>query len=71
VRRDLGDGAVILFHLAGDGRLVATSGIGRGNAVARDIRVAELIIARRAKPPAEGLASSTVKLKALLAVDAP
>ena len=28
VRRDLGDGAFILFHLAADGRLVAASGIG-------------------------------------------
>jgi 3-phenylpropionate/trans-cinnamate dioxygenase ferredoxin reductase subunit len=37
VRRDLGDGAFILFHLKHDGRLVAASGIGPGNAVARDI----------------------------------
>ena len=29
VRRELGDGAFILFHLAADGRLVAASGIGR------------------------------------------
>ena len=40
VRRDLGGGAFILFHLAGDGRLVAASGIGQGNTVARDIRLA-------------------------------
>ena len=45
VRRDLGDGAFILFHLAADGRLVAASGIGPGNAVARDIRLAEMLIA--------------------------
>ena len=50
VRRELGDGAFILFHLAPDGRLLAASGIGPGNAVARDIRLAEMLIARQATP---------------------
>ena len=67
VRRDLGDGAFILFHLAADGRLVAASGIGPGNAVARDIRLAEMLIARRAAPPPEKLAAADIRLKALLA----
>jgi 3-phenylpropionate/trans-cinnamate dioxygenase ferredoxin reductase subunit len=67
VRRDLGDGAFILFHLAEDGRLVAASGIGPGNAVARDIRLAEMLIARRATPAPEALQSQAVKLKSLLA----
>ncbi|RVB48859.1 ferredoxin reductase, partial [Mesorhizobium sp. M7A.F.Ca.CA.002.03.1.1] len=67
VRRDLGDGAFILFHLAEDGRLVAASGIGPGNAVARDIRLAEMLIAKRAKPAPEALGSPDVKLKSLLA----
>ncbi|MDG4894571.1 FAD-dependent oxidoreductase [Mesorhizobium sp. WSM4976] len=67
VRRDLDDGAFILFHLAGDGRLVAASGIGPGNAVARDIRLAEMLIAKRASPAPEALGSQTVKLKSLLA----
>ncbi|MBN9220006.1 MAG: FAD-dependent oxidoreductase [Mesorhizobium sp.] len=67
VRRDLGESAFILFHLAGDGRLVAASGIGPGNAVARDIRLAEMLIARRASPAPEALGSPEVKLKALLA----
>ncbi|MER8385069.1 FAD-dependent oxidoreductase [Mesorhizobium sp. M1428] len=66
-RRDLGDGAFILFHLAEDGRLVAASGIGPGNAVARDIRLAEMLIAKQAKPAPEALVSQTVKLKSLLA----
>jgi 3-phenylpropionate/trans-cinnamate dioxygenase ferredoxin reductase subunit len=66
-RRDLGDGAFILFHLAEDGRLVAASGIGRGNAVAKDVRLAEMLIARRAHPPIEKLTAADVKLKALLA----
>lgn len=67
VRRDLGDGAFILFHLAQDGRLVAASGIGPGNAVARDIRLAEMLIGRQAKPAPESLGSQAVKLKSLLA----
>ncbi|WP_434221250.1 NAD(P)/FAD-dependent oxidoreductase [Mesorhizobium caraganae] len=67
VRRDLSDGAFILFHLAEDGRLMAASGIGPGNAVARDIRLAEMLIAKRAKPAPEALGSQDVKLKSLLA----
>lgn len=67
VRRDLGDGAFILFHLAEDGRLVAASGIGPGNAVARDIRLAEMLIAKRATPDREALGSQAIKLKSLLA----
>jgi 3-phenylpropionate/trans-cinnamate dioxygenase ferredoxin reductase subunit len=67
VRRDLGDGAFILFHLAPDGRLLAASGIGPGNAVARDIRLAEMLIAKGARPRPEELASAGVKLKSLLA----
>ncbi|TPI66156.1 ferredoxin reductase [Mesorhizobium sp. B3-1-3] len=67
VRRDLDDGAFILFHLAQDGRLVAASGIGPGNSVARDIRLAEMLIAKRASPAPEALGSQAVKLKSLLA----
>ncbi|WP_421917539.1 NAD(P)/FAD-dependent oxidoreductase [Mesorhizobium sp.] len=67
VRRDLGDGAFILFHLADDGRLVAASGIGAANAVAREIRLAEMLIGKRARPAPEALGSREVKLKSLLA----
>ncbi len=67
VRRDVGEDAFILFHLAADGRLVAASGIGPGNAIARDIRLAEMLIARGAKPPGDKLAASDTKLKSLLA----
>ncbi|MBZ9793641.1 FAD-dependent oxidoreductase [Rhizobium sp. 3T7] len=67
LRRDLGDGAFILFHLDRVGRLLAASGIGRGNAVARDIRLAEMLIAARAHPDPAALVASSVKLKSLLA----
>jgi len=67
VRRDICEGAFILFHLSATGRLVAAGGIGPGNAVARDIRLAEMLIAKRAHPPREKLAAADWKLKALLA----
>lgn len=67
VRRDVGDGAFILFHLDAGGRLVAASGIGKGNAVARDIRLAEMLIAKGVRPVTAQLASPDIKLKALLA----
>jgi 3-phenylpropionate/trans-cinnamate dioxygenase ferredoxin reductase component len=67
LRRDLGEGAFLLFHLDDAGRLLAASGIGRGNVVARDIRLAEMLIAARAHPDPTALMSSAVKLKSLLA----
>ncbi len=67
IRRDLDDGAFIIFHLKNDGRLVAASGIGPGNAVARDIRLAEMLIGRSANPDPALLAAPSVKLKSLLA----
>jgi 3-phenylpropionate/trans-cinnamate dioxygenase ferredoxin reductase component len=67
VRRDVSDTAFILFHLAADGRLVAASGIGAGNAVARDIRLSEMIIAKGLKPAPADLADVGVGLKQLLA----
>jgi 3-phenylpropionate/trans-cinnamate dioxygenase ferredoxin reductase subunit len=56
----------VLFHLGPDGRLLAASGIGAGNAVAKDIRLAEMLIARRAHPDPAALADPVVNLKRLL-----
>ncbi|GLQ56304.1 NAD(P)/FAD-dependent oxidoreductase [Devosia nitrariae] len=67
VTRALGDGATIHFHLATDGRLVAASGIGPGNAVAKDIRLAEMLIGRGARPDPTALGDAGVRLKGLLA----
>ncbi len=67
VRRDLADGAFILFHLDETGRLLAASGIGQGNVVARDIRLAEMLIAAGKRPDPQALVSPETKLKALLA----
>lgn len=67
VTRTLGDGATIHFHLAADGRLVAASGIGQGNAVAKDIRLAEMLIGRGARPDPAALGDAGIRLKGLLA----
>lgn len=66
VRRDGRDGAFVLFHLAPDGRLLSASGIGLGNAVAKDIRLAEMLIARHARPEPAALADPSTNLKRLL-----
>jgi 3-phenylpropionate/trans-cinnamate dioxygenase ferredoxin reductase subunit len=67
IARPLKDGAFIEFHLDGEGRLVGASGIGPGNTVARDIRLAEMLIGKRAKPDPAQLADANIQLKALLA----
>lgn len=65
VERDLG-GARLFFHLDRAGRLVAASGIGPNALIARDIRLAEMLIARRAAPDPAALALPSVKLKTFL-----
>ena len=43
------------------------SGIGPGNTVARDTRLAEMLIGQAARPDPTALANPSVKLKAMLA----
>lgn len=66
VARHDGASRVLLFHLGADGRLLGASGLGPGNAVARDIKLAQRLIARRAAPDPAYLADPTASLKALL-----
>jgi 3-phenylpropionate/trans-cinnamate dioxygenase ferredoxin reductase subunit len=66
VNRDLGDGAQLYFHLGDDGRLVSASGVGPISKVAKNIRLAEMLIQRRAKPDAAALADPSVGLNSLL-----
>ena len=66
IRRTLGEHNFILFHLDTEGRLLAASGIGLGNSIARDIRLAEMLIAKSAHPDPSLLADPEAKLKALL-----
>ncbi|WP_034996855.1 NAD(P)/FAD-dependent oxidoreductase [Beijerinckia mobilis] len=68
VTRNLADGGAQLhFHLNDEGRLVAAAGIGTTGLIARDIRLAEMLIAQRARPAIAALAQPDVKLKTLLA----
>jgi 3-phenylpropionate/trans-cinnamate dioxygenase ferredoxin reductase subunit len=67
VMRDQGEGARIYFHLDDAGRLVAASAVGPIGRVARDMRLAEMLVAKRAHPDPAALAAPETKLKALLA----
>ncbi|MGI5192930.1 NAD(P)/FAD-dependent oxidoreductase [Streptomyces sp. CA-288835] len=66
VVRDRPDGVTIRFGLGDDGRLLSAAAVGAGNAVAKDIRLAEMLIARRAVPDPAALADPAVPLKSLL-----
>jgi 3-phenylpropionate/trans-cinnamate dioxygenase ferredoxin reductase subunit len=67
VRREIGEGAFIIFQTSADGRLLSASGIGPGNGIARDIRLAEMLIASGKSVDPAALAQAEVKLKSLLA----
>jgi 3-phenylpropionate/trans-cinnamate dioxygenase ferredoxin reductase subunit len=64
--RALGDGASIDFHLAADGALAGLSGFGPTSALAKEFRLARLLLERGARPAAAALADPAVKLKSLL-----
>ena len=60
------DGGSLFFGLGAGGRLVSASGIGPNGVIARDLRLAEMLIARRATPDPADLKSPAVKLKGLV-----
>lgn len=64
VLRRLGEGA-LEFYLDG-GRLVAAAGLGIGTSLAREIKLAEMLIAADISPDPANLADPAVNLKALL-----
>ena len=66
VTRTISDKARILFHLDGGGRLVAASGLGPLGEIARDMRLAEMLVVQGASPDAAALADPAIKLKQLL-----
>jgi 3-phenylpropionate/trans-cinnamate dioxygenase ferredoxin reductase component len=57
---------LILFHLTEDGTLMGASGIGPGNAISRDIKFAEMMIAKGTKPSQDILADPAQQLKSLI-----
>jgi len=66
VKRQTGEASFVMFHRDHEGRLVGASGIGPGNSIARDVKLAEMLIAKRAAPAAAQLADPSIQLKALL-----
>jgi 3-phenylpropionate/trans-cinnamate dioxygenase ferredoxin reductase component len=68
VQRKSGDTNLIQFHLTEDGTLMGASGIGAGNSISRDIKLAEMMIAKGIKPPHDVLADPERPLKPLLKV---
>ncbi|HSA82801.1 MAG TPA: FAD-dependent oxidoreductase [Geminicoccaceae bacterium] len=65
VARDVGAEARMLFHLDGDGRLVGVSGVGPP-ALARDLRIGQIMIERGLAPDPAALADPATRMKALL-----
>jgi 3-phenylpropionate/trans-cinnamate dioxygenase ferredoxin reductase subunit len=68
IERPMPDDSRLLFHLNGEGRLVAASAAG-GAAIGRDIRLAQMLIARGAMPLRTELTDPARKLKSLLATE--
>lgn len=64
--RNLGDGAQVLFYLDAAGRLKGAAGLGHGNAVAKDIKLAQKLIEAGVTTAPESLADTTTNLKKLL-----
>lgn len=65
IARGVGD-ARLLFHLDPAGRLVGASAIGRLAEIARDVRLAQMLIERRSHPDPRALASPTTRLRSML-----
>jgi 3-phenylpropionate/trans-cinnamate dioxygenase ferredoxin reductase component len=66
IERRTSANTVVEFHLAEDGTLMGASGIGVGNSIGRDIKLAEMLIAKGAKPDPASLADTSFQLKSLL-----
>lgn len=66
VTRHIKDGAFIVFHLNDDGVIVGASGVAPGNAIARDVRMAEMLAAKKAAPDPALLADPAFQLRTLL-----
>jgi 3-phenylpropionate/trans-cinnamate dioxygenase ferredoxin reductase component len=59
--------AELHFYLGASGRLVGVSGFGPLSLVAKELKLARMLVERHAAPPAGQLADAAFKLKALLA----
>jgi 3-phenylpropionate/trans-cinnamate dioxygenase ferredoxin reductase subunit len=70
VVRETGLASKVFFALDGDGILVGASGVGKVSEISREVRVAQELIARRARVEPAMLADRSTKLKSLLTVEA-
>lgn len=66
ITRHLGESSLVNFHLTDDNRLIGVSGIGPGNAFAREVKLAEMMIAKGISPTPEALGDGNIPLKSLL-----
>jgi 3-phenylpropionate/trans-cinnamate dioxygenase ferredoxin reductase component len=66
VTRTPASDTLVLFHLSTEGQMKGVSAVGPGNSIARDVKLAEMLIARNASPAPDQLADSAVQLKSLL-----
>ena len=64
--RHLSSEALIIFHLTDEGKLVGASGIGPGNSIGRDIKLAEMLIAKKISPSASELSDTNIQLRSFL-----
>lgn len=60
------DGTELHIGLGVDGRVVSASGVAPGTAIGRDIRLIEMLIAKRATPRPADLANPAVSLRSLV-----
>jgi 3-phenylpropionate/trans-cinnamate dioxygenase ferredoxin reductase subunit len=66
VTRTVSPDTMMLFHMSENGTIMGASAIGPGNAIARDLKLAEMMIAKGLKPDPAALADPAVQLKTLL-----
>jgi 3-phenylpropionate/trans-cinnamate dioxygenase ferredoxin reductase component len=66
VARQPSPDSLVLFHLTAEGKLIGVSAIGVGNAIGRDVKLTEMLIAKDIHPSAEQLSDPAVQLKSLL-----
>lgn len=63
VLRNLGEAGKLFFHLNGEGRLMAVSGMGPGGSFAKEFRLAEILIERQTRLDPESVANPANRLK--------
>ena len=66
VARQPSEGALLLFHLTNESRMMGVSGIGPGVSIGRDIKLAEMMIAKNIVVSQEALSDVTVPMKVIL-----